>query len=99
MRKAFNGLSALVRTELDADPLSGHVFGFSNRRRNLAKLLVSDGTGYWVLSKRLEKGTFSWPNAGAVRHELTQEELTLLLGGIDLNSTSQRDWRRFRMSS
>ena len=99
MRRSFNGLSTLVRNELDADPLSGHVFGFCNRRRNLVKLIVWDRGGYWVFSKRLEKGTFSWPRVGATSHEFTQEELTLLLSGIDLKATSRRDWHRVdRMS-
>ena len=92
MRCSFNGLSTLVRNELDGDPLSGHVFGFCNRRRNLVKLIVRDRGGYWVFSKRLEKGTFSWPRVGASAHEFTQEELTLLLGGIDLEATRRRDW-------
>jgi transposase len=99
MRKSFIGLTALVRNELEDDPLSGHVFGFSNRRRNLIKLLVWDGSGYWVLAKRLPRGTFSWPRVGDTSHELTQEELTLLLSGIDVTATKQRDWHRLRMSS
>jgi transposase len=92
MRCSFNGLSTLVRNELREDPLSGHVFGFSNRRRNLVKLIIWDRGGYWVFSKRLEKGTFSWPRVGASSHEFTQEELTLLLGGIDLEATRRRNW-------
>ncbi len=94
MRSSFNGLSTLVRNELGGDPLSGHVFGFCNRRRNLVKLIVYDCGGYWVFSKRLEKGTFSWPRAGASSHEFSQEELTLLLGGIDLEATRRRNWHR-----
>lgn len=95
MRKSFNGLSALVRNELSADPLSGHVFGFCNRRRNLVKLIVWDGSGYWVLAKRLEKGKFSWPAIGDRVHKLRQEELTLLLGGIDLRRTKRKKWHRY----
>ncbi len=92
MRCSFNRLSDLVRNELKGNPLSGHVFGFSNRRRNLVKLIIYDQGGYWVLSKRLEKGTFSWPRVGSASHEFTQAELTLLLGGIDLEETSRRNW-------
>ena len=99
MRCSFNGLSTLVRNELEKEPLSGHVFGFCNRRRNLVKLIVRDRGGYWVFSKRLEKGTFSWPRVGASSHEFTHEELTLLLCGIDLEATSRRDWHRVNRMS
>ena len=99
MRRSFNGLATLVRNELAGDPLSGHVFGFCNRRRNLVKLIVWDRGGYWVLSKRLEKGTFSWPRVGASSHEFTSEELTLLLGGIDLEATRRRDWHQVHRMS
>ena len=58
MRKAIDGLSALVREALGEDPLSGHLFVFANRRRDRLKILVWDRDGYWVLFKRLEAGTF-----------------------------------------
>jgi hypothetical protein len=50
------------------EPLSGHVFLFSNARRNRLKLLVFDGTGLWVCAKRLERGCFRWPEARTIRH-------------------------------
>lgn len=96
MRKSFNGLEALVRNTLEQDPLSGHVFGFSNRRRNLMKLLVWDGSGLWVLAKRLPKGTFAWPKSGDEACELTKEELAMLIGGIDAKETTVRNWHRYK---
>ena len=99
MRKSFIGLSALVRNELDGDPLSGHVFGFCNKRGNLMKLLVFDGSGYWVMAKRLQAGTFAWPRVGAGSHEFTSEQLSLLLAGIDVKEATQRNWYRLPMSS
>ncbi len=99
MRKSFNGLSTLVRNVLSQDPLSRHVFGFCNRRKTMAKLLLFDGSGYWVFFKRLERGCFNWPAAGTECHELSQEELTLLLGGIDLKGTEQRKWHRLSRGS
>ena len=60
MRKSFNGLSAVVKNELERDPLDGAVYLFSNKRRTLVKIVYWDGTGFWVLSKKLERGTFWW---------------------------------------
>lgn len=61
MRKGFDGLFGLVRDRLGGDPLSGHLFLFSNRARSRLKVLVWDGSGLWVCAKRLEKGRFRWP--------------------------------------
>jgi len=63
MRKGFEGLYGLVRDHLLCDPLSGHVFLFSNAQRNRLKILFSDSSGLWVCAKRLEKGRFHWPVA------------------------------------
>jgi transposase len=93
LRKSFDGLSGLVRTALLQDPLSGHLFVFCNRRKDRLKVLYFDGSGLWVFAKRLEKGTFAWPDAGATtRVELRASELTLLLGGLDLSRTRKRRW-------
>jgi transposase len=96
MRKSFNGLCDLARQRLAADPVSGHLFVFCNRRRNRLKILYWDGSGLWVCSKRLEKGCFSWPQAveGEAKATLRSEELMLLLGGIDLDRTRTRQWWR-----
>lgn len=96
MRKGFDGLAELVRGRLQSDPLSGHLFVFSNRRRNRLKILYFDGSGLWVCTKRLESGCFSWPamESGHERISLSAEELALLCGGIDLERTRQRNWWR-----
>lgn len=94
MRKSFNGLYALVAGALEADPLSGHLFVFCNRRRDRVKILCFDGSGLWVCAKRLEKGTFRWPDAGDGAVELTQAQLNLLLGGLDLSDMKKRPWLR-----
>jgi transposase len=96
MRKSFEGLYGLVRDRLACDPLSGHVFLFSNAQRNRLKLLFWDGSGLWVCAKRLEKGRFRWPETAGEGGKivLSHEELTLLLGGIDLAQTRPRAWHR-----
>jgi transposase len=96
MRKGFEGLYGLVRDRLFCEPLSGHVFLFSNAQRNRLKLLFWDGSGLWVCAKRLEKGRFRWPEVGSEQTKivLSQEELVLLLGGIDLSQTQRRRWYR-----
>jgi transposase len=96
MRKGFEGLYGLVRDQLLCDPLSGHVFLFSNARRNRLKLIYFDGTGLWVCAKRIEKGRVHWPSVDADQRKvvLSHEELTMLLGGIDLTQTRERKWYR-----
>jgi transposase len=96
MRKGFDGLYGLVRDRLMADPLSGHVFLFSNAQHNRLKLLFWDGSGLWVCAKRLERGRFYWPHASGDQAKvvLSQEELALLLGGIDLAGSRRRQWLR-----
>lgn len=96
MRKGFEGLYGLVRDQLQLEPLSGHIFIFSNASRNRLKLLFWDGSGLWVCAKRLEKGRFRWPQAGAGQSKvvLSQEELALVLGGIDLAGSQRRAWFR-----
>lgn len=86
LRKGYDGLSALVTGGLERDPLSGDLFLFVNRRRTMAKVLLWDGTGLCVFSKRLEEGRFAclWqaPEASSVR--LTSNELQLFLEGSQL---------------
>ena len=96
MRKGFEGLYGLVRDQLGLDPLSGHLCLFCNKGRNRLKVLYWDGSGLWICAKRLERGRFSWPNDGehSARVTLSQEELWLLLGGIDLTRTRRKNWYR-----
>lgn len=98
MRKGFEGLYGLVRDRLQCEPLSGHIFLFSNAQRSRLKLLYWDGSGLWVCAKRLEKGRFRWPEADGreTKMMLTPEELTLLLGGIDPMQTKRRRWHRMK---
>jgi transposase len=96
MRKGFDGLYGLVRDQLGQDPLSGHVFLFSNRTHTRLKALVWDGSGLWVCAKRLEKGRFRWPGADAQQRSVTMraEELAMLVNGLDVKQTQPRKWYR-----
>jgi transposase len=66
------------------------------RCRSRIKVLFWDGSGLWLCVKRLEKGRFSWPavEEGMARVNLRAEELTLLLGGIELERTRAKEWWR-----
>jgi len=83
MRSGFNGLAAKVETALEDDPFSGHVFLFRGRRGNVMKVLWSTGDGLCLLSKRLERGRFIWPQADSGKVHLTHAQLSMLLEGID----------------
>jgi len=94
MRKGYDGLYGMVRDKLGLEVRSGHLFLFANARRNRLKILYWDGSGLWICAKRLERGRFSWPQPGdqSDRVTLSHEELSLLLGGIDLTRTRRKDW-------
>lgn len=96
MRKSFNGLAGIVRERLQADPMSRHQFFFCNRDRNRMKVLVADESGMWVLGKRLDRGTFAWPDADTdvVCIEYRAEQLALLLHGFDAEQLRARPWKR-----
>ena len=94
LRKCFDTLAGVVRESLRLDPLSGHLFVFTNSRKNRIKILFWDNTGWWVCAKPLEAGTLAWPVSPSPSSELSSEELTLLLGGIDLAKTHRRTWLR-----
>jgi transposase len=95
MRKGFEGLHGLVRDQLGQDPMSGHLFLFTNRTRTRLKALVWDGSGLWVCAKRLEKGRFHWPAAPEGRSvRMRAEELAMLVNGLDFKPTQARNWYR-----
>ena len=98
LRRGFDGLAAATRSLIGESPLSGHIFVFLNRRKNRIKFLMWDRTGYLLVYKRLERGTFELPTQPAAgrRHiEVDAGELGLMLEGLDLRGARRRDrWRR-----
>jgi transposase len=94
MRPGFNGLYALVTAKLQQNPQSGHLFLFANSRRDRMKILFFDSNSLWVCARRMEQGRLHWPASEEGRAQLTREEFALLIGGIDLSTTTKRKWYR-----
>jgi transposase len=90
MRKSFDGLCALVQGVMKQNPFSGHLFAFLNRRRDKLKILYWDRSGFFLMYKRLEEGTFWMPD----RNEIGARELMMVLEGIDEAEVCQR--RRYQ---
>lgn len=96
MRKGFEGLTALVAERLKEELRSGALFVFCNRTHTRLKVLYWDGSGLWLLSKRLEKGRFSWPKSGQdanpAKLKLTAEAFAMLTDGIELRGAKMLPW-------
>ena len=92
LRRSFDGLAAIARDGLEQDPLSGDWFVFRNRRGDRMKILMWDRDGLLLVYKRLEEGTFRFPvpAADARSVQVTTQELSLLLWGIDPSSVQRQ---------
>jgi len=87
-RSGMDKLAALVQVTLRADPFAGDVFVFRPRRADRVKLLVYDGSGLILVTKRLEQGRFLWPAPGDGVVRLSAVQLSVLLAGLP--------WERLR---
>jgi len=91
MRAGINRLSAVVESSFKLDLYDGVLFVFCNRKRDLIRAIEWDGDGFWLHTKRLERGRFRWPAEG---HEATMtlsgEELSYLIGGTRLELKLKR---------
>lgn len=85
MRKSFDGLAVIVQEVLRQNPLSSHLFVFRNKASDKLKLLWWDRNGFAIYYKRLERGRFKFPKLNQASVTLTQQELELLLDGIDIS--------------
>ena len=95
MRMGFNGLQGAVAEKLKGNVRDGALFVFTNKRRTRLKVLYFDGSGLWLLTKRLDQGTFSWPrhvDGQAARIVLAPEAFAMLTDGIDMNQATMRPW-------
>lgn len=96
-RNGIDGLARVCREVLRKDPFSGYVFVFRNRRATSVKILVFDGTGFWLCQKRLSKGKFRWwPHSPtAPTNPLEAHQLPVLLSGGDpAAAKGVPTWRR-----
>lgn len=82
-RKGMVGLATLVKAELNRDPFSGVMFVFRSKRADRLKLLLWDGTGLVLVTKRLEEGNFRWPRHGEGSMTLTPAQAAALIEGLD----------------
>lgn len=84
MRKSFDGMAAIIQTELKANALSGDIFVFLNKRGDRVKVLYWDRNGFAQWYKRLEQGVFKLPQVRSNVIKVSLSELNLLLEGIEL---------------
>ena len=89
MRKAINGLAAIVQDEIRLNPYERSLFVFSNRRGDLIKILYWDFNGFCLWHKRLEKHRFFWPQTPEAVMSITLTELRLLLLGVDFRNVHE----------
>jgi transposase len=91
-RNGIDGLAAVCRNKLDQDPFQGTIFVFRNRRKTAIRLLVYDGQGFWLCTKRLSKGIFRWwPESSSVD---ARELQTLLWNGNPELAQFSDHWRK-----
>lgn len=85
LRKSYNGLAAIIKLKFHLDPYSRCMFAFCNRRRTSIKILQWDGSGFWILMKRLDRNAFHWPDTPDELHQVTLKEIHWLCDGLSLN--------------
>lgn len=97
-RKGIDGLARVCREGLAADPFSGWLFVFRNRRQSALRILVYDGQGFWLAHKRLSKGRFRWwPTATDATTSLDAHQLQrLIVGGDPAARDAAPVWRQVR---
>lgn len=82
LRKSYNGLSAIIQLRFRLDPYSRCVFAFCNRRKTSIKMLYWDGSGFWILMKRLDRNAFRWPDNPEALKKVTLREIQWLCDGL-----------------
>lgn len=85
MRKAIDGLSAIVSQQFQLDPYQPALFLFCGRQRDRVKALLWRGDGFILLYKRLENGRFQWPNTPSEVREITEQQYRWLMEGLAID--------------
>jgi transposase len=90
-RAGIDGLAAVCRSRLSCDPRSGTLFVFINRSKTMVRTLAYDGTGFWLMTKRLSKGKFQgWPKTNEVINPMAAKHLRQLLTGDHVDPSWQK---------
>ena len=84
LRKSYHGLDAIIKLKFKLDPYSRCMFAFCNRRRTSIKILQWDGSGFWILMKRLDKDSFHWPDTPDELQKVPLKEMHWLCDGLSL---------------
>lgn len=84
LRKSYHGLAAIIKLKFKLDPYSRCMFAFCNRRRTSIKILQWDGSGFWILMKRLDRDSFHWPDTPDELQKVTLKEMHWLCDGLSL---------------
>ena len=93
LRKSIDTLAILVAGQMELDPLSGHLFGFCNRKRDTVKILYWDRNGFCLWHKRLERDRFRWPATDIEVRQIGFRELRWLLDGLSLQQAAHGELR------
>jgi len=93
-RKGIPGLMGLCKNHLSEDPFSGTLFAFRNNKKTSVKVLIYDGQGFWLCTKKFSSGKLKWwPNSKNLTSQITSNELQILLAqGIPVNAKLGKDW-------
>ncbi len=84
LRKSYHGLAAVIKLKFNLDPYSRCMFAFCNRRRTSIKILQWDGSGFWILMKRLDRDSFHWPDTPDELQKVTLKEIRWLCDGLSI---------------
>lgn len=94
-RKGIDAIAAVCRQKLEADPMSGILFVFANRKRTAVKILVYDGQGFWLCMKRFSRGSLAWwPESSSSSHITASQLQILLYQGDPTRTDIPPDWKR-----
>lgn len=85
LRKSYHGLAAIIKLKFHLEPYSRCMFAFCNRRRTFIKILQWDGSGFWILMKRLDRDSFHWPDAPDELKQIILKEIHWLCDGLSIN--------------